>query len=103
MSRRSQVADNKERYPKKEESAGKVAASAGTIASGYASAVKYFGAEPSSPAVLEADNFDESGLLHLIASWQGLRAGVSRRFWEPMGGIIRAWSEHGASHGVGDK
>jgi hypothetical protein len=54
MSRRSQVADNKERCPKKEESAGKVAASAGTIASGYASAVKYFGAEPSSPAVLEA-------------------------------------------------
>jgi hypothetical protein len=53
-----------------------VAASAGTIASGYASAAKYFGTEPSSPAVLEADNFDEGGLLHLIASWQGLRAGV---------------------------
>jgi hypothetical protein len=53
-----------------------VAASAVTIASGYASAIKYIGTEPSSPAVLEADNFDESGLLHLIASWQGLRAGV---------------------------
>jgi len=53
-----------------------VAASAGTIASGYASAVKYFGAEPSSPAVLEADNFDESGLLYLMARWQGLRARV---------------------------
>ena len=53
-----------------------MAASAGTIASGYASAVKYFGTEPSSPAVLEADKFDESGLLHLIATWQGLRAGV---------------------------
>jgi hypothetical protein len=64
------------RYPKKEESASKAAASASTIANAYASAVKYFGAEPCSPAGLEADNFDESGLLHLIASWQGLRAGV---------------------------
>lgn len=64
------------RYPRTEESAGKAAASASTIANAYASAAKYFGAEPSSPAALEAGNFDESGLLHLIASWQGLRAGV---------------------------
>ncbi len=64
------------RYPAKEVSASVAAASAGTIADAYASAVKYFGAEPSSPDTLDAGNFDEGGLLHLIASWQGLRAGI---------------------------
>jgi len=38
--------------------------------------------QSSSPAVLEADNFDEGGLQHLIASWQGLRAGVLKAILE---------------------
>jgi hypothetical protein len=73
------------RYPGKEESAGKAAAAASTIANAYASAATYFGAEPSSPAALEPDNFDEAGLLHLIASWQGLRAGVLKAILETYG------------------
>jgi hypothetical protein len=73
-------------YVTQEESAGNAAASAATIANAYASAVKYFRAEPSSPAALEASNYDERGLLHLIGSWQGLRAGVLKA-------ILRTYGE----------
>jgi hypothetical protein len=78
------------RYPTKEESAAKATASAGIIADAYASAVKYFGAEPSSPATLDADNFGESGLLNLIASWQGLRAGVLKAILGTYGELAAA-------------
>jgi hypothetical protein len=73
-------------YQTKEESAIKAAAHARTIADGYASATKYFGAEPSSPELLHADGLGESGLLDLIAVWQGLRGSVLKA-------ILRTYGE----------
>ena len=64
------------RYPTKEESAADAAVCAVLIADAYAAAVKYFGADPSSPDPLSSDLFGEGELLELIASWQGVRAGV---------------------------
>jgi hypothetical protein len=77
------------RYPTKEESAAEAAACAAAIADAYAAAVKYFDADPSSPDPLGSDLFGEAELLELIASWQGVRAGVLKA-------ILAAYGETGA-------
>jgi hypothetical protein len=73
-------------YPAKEESVSRVATHARTIADGYASAAKYFGAEPSSPELLDTDELGESGLLHLVAVWQELRGSALKA-------ILRTYGE----------
>ena len=78
------------RYPSKEESAADAVVSAGTIADAYSAAVKYFGGEPSSPDALDPGLFGEAGLLELIASWQGVRAGVLKAILTAYGESVAA-------------
>jgi hypothetical protein len=66
----------KPRYPSKEESVAQAAASAAVIADIYALAAKYFHVETTSPPPLDPHEYGEEGLIHLIVSWQGLRATV---------------------------
>jgi len=63
-------------YPSKEESLARAADFEGKIADNYGLVAAYFRIQSPAPAMLNADSYGEDGLLHVIASWQGLCAGV---------------------------
>jgi len=63
-------------YPSKEESLARAADFEGKIADNYGLVAAYFRIQSPAPAMLNADSYGEDGLLDVIASWQGLCAGV---------------------------
>jgi len=63
-------------YPSKEESLARAADFEVKIADNYGLVAAYFRIQSPPPTTLNPDSYGEEGLLDVIASWQGLCAGV---------------------------